>query len=141
MKWTNSGLQKRVLLGAAVAALAMSLQSAPGTHTASATKLSFADEELVAFVRPGLMITIESAQIASDGTISTVFKITDPRGVPLDREGIVTPGAVSTSFVAAYIPGESDTVRCIHDALGKRRCRRLNATGLLRLRGHLYSLG
>ena len=50
------------------------------------------------------MFTIQSAQIASDGTISTVFTITDPKGVPLDREGIVTPGAVSTSFVAAYIP-------------------------------------
>ena len=50
------------------------------------------------------MFTIQSAQIASDGTISTVFTIADPNGVPLDREGIVTPGAVSTSFVAAYIP-------------------------------------
>ena len=67
-------------------------------------KAFFADEELVAFVRPGLMIKIQSAQIASDGTISTVFTITDPKGAPLDREGIVTPGAVSTSFVAAYIP-------------------------------------
>ena len=55
-------------------------------------------------MRPGLVFTIQSAQIASDGTISTVFTITDPKGVPLDRDGIVTPGAVSTSFIAAYIP-------------------------------------
>lgn len=67
-------------------------------------KAFFADERLVAFVRPGLAFRVESAQIASDGTISTVFRITDPAGAPLDREGIVTPGSVSTSFIAAYIP-------------------------------------
>jgi len=67
-------------------------------------KAFFADEKLVSFVRPGLVFTIQSAQIASDGTISTVFTISDPKGLPLDRDGIVTPGAVSTSFVAAHIP-------------------------------------
>ena len=63
-----------------------------------------ADEKLVSFVRPGLVIKIDSAQIASDGTISTVFRTTDPMGVPLDREGILTPGVISTSFIAAHIP-------------------------------------
>ena len=67
-------------------------------------KARYADPSVVAFVRPGLVFKIQSAQIASDGTISTVFTITDPNGAPLDRDGIVTPGAVSTSFIAAYIP-------------------------------------
>src|SRR5215203_1058518 len=67
-------------------------------------KARYADPSLVAFVRPGLVFKIQSAQIASDGTISTVFTIADPNGAPLDRDGIVTPGPVSTSFIAAHIP-------------------------------------
>jgi len=58
----------------------------------------------VAFVRPGLVVKITSAEIAPDGTISTVFSLTDPKGLPLDRLGVSTPGAVSLNFVAAYIP-------------------------------------
>src|SRR5262249_21719842 len=56
------------------------------------------------FVRPGLLVKITSAQIAPDGTISTVFSLTDPEGLPLDRTGVTTPGAVSLNFIAAYIP-------------------------------------
>jgi OmcA/MtrC family decaheme c-type cytochrome len=67
-------------------------------------KAFYADRKLVAFVRPGLAIKIASAQMATDGTISVVFTLTDPNGAPLDRNGIVTPGAVSVSFIAAYIP-------------------------------------
>ncbi|MBI4874693.1 MAG: OmcA/MtrC family decaheme c-type cytochrome [Acidobacteria bacterium] len=32
------------------------------------------------------------------------MKITDPKGLPLDRAGIETPGAVSGSLILAYIP-------------------------------------
>src|SRR3954463_2363835 len=67
-------------------------------------KAFFADERLVSFVRPGLAITVQSAQIAADGTISPVFTIPDRKGPPVDRAGIEPPGAVSTSFVAAYLP-------------------------------------
>jgi OmcA/MtrC family decaheme c-type cytochrome len=67
-------------------------------------KAFYADHQLVAFVRPGLVIKIQSAQIAQDGTISTVFSLTDPEGLPLDRTGVTTPGAVSLNFIAAYIP-------------------------------------
>ena len=84
--------------------VAVTLGAASNNSFTPRNKAFFADEKLVSFVRPGLMFTIQSAQIASDGTISTVFTIADPKGVPLDRDGIVTPGAVSTSFVAAYIP-------------------------------------
>jgi OmcA/MtrC family decaheme c-type cytochrome len=58
----------------------------------------------MAFVRPGLVITVNSSEIASDGTISTTFTLADPMGAPLDRLGVTTPGAVSLSFVAARIP-------------------------------------
>ncbi len=55
------------------------------------------------FVRPGLVIKVTGAEIAQDGTITARFKLTDPKGQALDREGITTPGAVSVSFIAAYI--------------------------------------
>jgi OmcA/MtrC family decaheme c-type cytochrome len=64
----------------------------------------FLDDPTVQFVRPGLTITVQSASVASDGTITATFTVTDPQGLPLDRSGITTPGAISTSFVAAYIP-------------------------------------
>src|SRR5689334_5447511 len=67
-------------------------------------KAFYADASQVAFVRPGLLIKITSAEIAQDGVISTVFSLTDPQGTPLDRTGVTTPGAVSLNFIIAYLP-------------------------------------
>ena len=67
-------------------------------------KAYYADPNLASFVRPGLLVKIQSAEIASDGTIKARLKVTDPKGLPLDREGIMTPGNVALSLVAAYIP-------------------------------------
>jgi len=67
-------------------------------------KALYADPKLVAFVRPGLTIKITSAGISQDGVITVDFSLTDPQGLPLDRTGISTPGPISLSFIAAYIP-------------------------------------
>lgn len=67
-------------------------------------KAYYADQNLVNFVRPGLSFQIVSAKIAQDGTISVDYKLSDPKGLPLDLSGVTTPGAVSVSFVAAYLP-------------------------------------
>ena len=67
-------------------------------------KAYYADPNTVNFVRPGLNIKIVTAAIATDGTISVDYKLTDPKGLPLDLAGVTTPGAVSVSFIAAYIP-------------------------------------
>src|SRR5579859_1351769 len=67
-------------------------------------KAFYAEPKLVAFVRPGLVVKITGAQVAQDGAISVAFTLTDPKGAPLDRTGVATPGAVSLNFVAAYIP-------------------------------------
>jgi OmcA/MtrC family decaheme c-type cytochrome len=62
-------------------------------------------------VRPGLNITIVSAKIDSTGTATVDFKVTDPKGLGLDRLGVNTPGAVSTSFLIGSIPkGQSQFV-------------------------------
>ncbi len=67
-------------------------------------KAYYASDATVNFVRPGLTLKVVSANIAQDGTISVDYKVTDPNGLPLDPAGITTPGAVSVSFVCAYIP-------------------------------------
>ena len=67
-------------------------------------KAYYASEATVNFVRPGLTFKVVSANIAQDGTISVDYKISDPKGLPLDPAGITTPGAVSVSFLCAYIP-------------------------------------
>jgi OmcA/MtrC family decaheme c-type cytochrome len=67
-------------------------------------KAYYASDATVNFVRPGLTLTVVSANIAQDGTISVDYKITDPKGLPLDPAGVTTPGAVSVSFLCAYIP-------------------------------------
>jgi hypothetical protein len=64
----------------------------------------FAPAEVVAFVRPGLVTTITGASIAQDGTIQVQFKLTDPKGLGLDRTGVNTPGSISTSFIIGVLP-------------------------------------
>jgi OmcA/MtrC family decaheme c-type cytochrome len=100
-----------LVLSAAAAVLlsgGAALISAPSSPFRSTDKAFFADEKLVNFVRPGLRIQITRADIATDGTVRALFKLTDPRGLGLDREGIQTPGTVSISFVLARIPADSD---------------------------------
>jgi OmcA/MtrC family decaheme c-type cytochrome len=91
-------------LAAAGSLLLLSASNPKKTAFTPHDKAFYADSSTVNFVRPGLTIAIVSAKIANDGTISVDYKLTDPKGLPLDRDGIQTPGAISVSFVAAYIP-------------------------------------
>lgn len=87
------------------AAVALSLSSAPKKNNYTKhDKAYFANDATVQFVRPGLNITVNSAKIASDGTITVIYSVADPGGLPLDTAGITTPGTISLSFVAATIP-------------------------------------
>jgi OmcA/MtrC family decaheme c-type cytochrome len=94
-------------IAAVVATLAMSLSSAPRKPYSPHEKAFYADAATVAFVNPGLTITANSAAIASNGTITVNFKLSDPSGLPLDNAGISTPGTISTSFVAGVLPNGS----------------------------------
>lgn len=98
MKWTLV-----VLVLVASTALVSSTKS-PFTQQ---DKAYYADEATVNFVRPGLVFKITGHEIAADGTVKVKFKLTDPKGVPLEREGINTPGAISTSFILAVIPNDN----------------------------------
>jgi OmcA/MtrC family decaheme c-type cytochrome len=91
-------------LSALLVVLSFGLLSTSDSRFNKHEKAYFADAATVNFVRPGLIITVNSASVAADGTIATTFTVTDPQGLPLDRTGVTTPGAISLSFVAAYIP-------------------------------------
>src|ERR1039458_5036322 len=65
---------------------------------------AYATQAMIEYVNPGLVFSVVSAKIGSDGTISVDYKTTDPTGLPLDTAGIQTPGTISASFLAAYIP-------------------------------------
>ena len=62
--------------------LALMLSAAPNAAFNRNQKAFFADASLIAFVRPGLVIKITSAQVAQDGTITVTFALTDPKGSP-----------------------------------------------------------
>jgi OmcA/MtrC family decaheme c-type cytochrome len=67
-------------------------------------KAAYTSPVIIDFLRPGLTITVNSASMASDGTITAVFTVADPAGLNLDVAGVYTPGPITLSYISAYIP-------------------------------------
>jgi len=85
--------------------LAAQVKSVPRKPSGDRHKrAAYLDPSVVNYIRPGVKVKIVAANIAPDGTITARVNLTDPKGVPLDREGLTTPGPVSMSLIAAYIP-------------------------------------
>jgi OmcA/MtrC family decaheme c-type cytochrome len=82
----------------------VALFSAPKMPFTRHDKAYYLDAAQASFIRPGLAITVKSVKIGADGTVSTDFTVTDPKGIALDRDGILSAGPISTSFILAYIP-------------------------------------
>jgi hypothetical protein len=59
------------------------MTGAPRRPYSPREKAFYAADAVVNFVRPGLTVKINSAQVAADGTISVTYTITDPDGLPL----------------------------------------------------------
>ena len=97
-------IRSTVIALAALAAGVALLGAAKQTEFSVHDKAYYASPATVNFVRPGLTIKIVSASIAQDGTISVDYKLTDPKGLPLDPAGVTTPGAISVSYIVAFIP-------------------------------------
>lgn len=67
-------------------------------------KAFYLSEKEQSFIRPGLDFQITSATAAADGTVQYTFTVKDPRGLPLDRLGVTTPGPIAVTSVLARIP-------------------------------------
>jgi OmcA/MtrC family decaheme c-type cytochrome len=100
----NSKFFLRLGTGLCVLTGSVLLVSAPKDPFTVHDKAYYATPEVTNFVRPGLVIKVTGVDIAADGTVKARIKLTDPKGQPLDRDGILAPGSVSTSLILARIP-------------------------------------
>jgi hypothetical protein len=78
-----------------------------GNYTAKDSEFYLTPEQLL-FIRPGLVMEITNVVIPADRQTEVTFTLADPAGLPLDRNGVYTPGPVSTSFIHANIPAGED---------------------------------
>ncbi|MGA2184636.1 MAG: OmcA/MtrC family decaheme c-type cytochrome [Bryobacteraceae bacterium] len=104
----TTGSTVRILGGLVALAGTLALTGAQSSTYSKHDKAFFLDDATVQFVRPGLLIKINSANIASDGTITVVYTLTDPKGLPLDAAGVTTPGTISLGYVAAVLPNNQE---------------------------------
>ncbi len=66
-------------------------------------KAFYLPQSQAAFVRPGIVFKITQGKVEPDGTIVATFQITDPQGLPLDLNGVSTPGPVRVGMTLATI--------------------------------------
>lgn len=59
------------------------------------------------YIRPGLKVTVESVEIPADRRPVVVLSFTDDLDQPLDRAGVITPGAVSFSYIMSWYNGDA----------------------------------
>ena len=101
-------LSTRVAALLGVATVTVLSGSGPQHRFNEHQKAYYADKSLIAFVRPGLEVKMLSAEVGSDRGVRTRFRMTDPKGLPLDLDGIDSPGSIRTLLVIGYIPPDSD---------------------------------
>jgi hypothetical protein len=86
-----------------------------GLYTTKDKEYYLSPEQML-FIRPGLEVEILDVVIPADGQMVVTFSIADPAGLPLDHEGIYTPGEVDMRFTLANIPmGEEQKVRLAYE--------------------------
>jgi len=91
-----------------VLAVAISLTGAKKATYGPHDKAAYTSPVIIDFLRPGLVITINSATMASDGTITAVYTLADPLGLMLDAAGVYTPGPIAVSYISGYIPNNAE---------------------------------
>ncbi|MGE5235405.1 MAG: OmcA/MtrC family decaheme c-type cytochrome [Acidobacteriota bacterium] len=79
---------------------------APVQFTAQQTEFYLTAEQ-IAYIRPGLNITVNSVTVAADGKVVADISFADDGGQPLDRQGVLTPGPLSISFLLARYDAEN----------------------------------
>ncbi len=105
-------LVRSILLGLVILCSATNLAAksdpADGGYYTAKDKEYYLSPEQLAFIRPGLEITILDVTLPADGQLEVTYSITDPSGLPLDHDGIATPGPVDMRFTLANIPAGQD---------------------------------
>jgi len=84
MKFRRSSSIAFVLLLAALMAATLAAQVKRQKRQADL------DANTISYLRPGIVVKVVSAAIATDGTITARVKISDPKNVPLDMDGIIS---------------------------------------------------
>jgi OmcA/MtrC family decaheme c-type cytochrome len=104
----HGGAASRVARLLLVLAIAITLTGAKKSPYGPHDKAAYASQAVIDFLRPGLVITVNSATMASDGTITAVYTLADPAGLTLDAAGVNTPGPITLSYISAYIPNSAE---------------------------------
>jgi OmcA/MtrC family decaheme c-type cytochrome len=89
-------------------AVAMTLTGTKKNPYGPHDKAAYLSSVIIDFLRPGLKISVVSGTVAADGTITVVYTVADPLGLPLDINGVFTPGPLSIRYVAAYLPKDKN---------------------------------
>jgi hypothetical protein len=90
-----------------------------GFYTTKDKEYYLSPEQML-FIRPGLNIEFLDVVVPADGQMEVTYSISDPAGLPLDHDGIFTPGAVDMRFTLANIPmGEEQKVRLAYERIDR----------------------
>jgi OmcA/MtrC family decaheme c-type cytochrome len=100
----SGGMPSRIWRVLLLLAVAITLTGARRSPYGPHDKAAYLSSVIIDFLRPGLNIKIVSGSIAADGTITVVYTVADPVGLPLDAAGVYTPGPLAIRYVAAYLP-------------------------------------
>jgi len=98
----RSGKFALALLALTAAAVAMVNQKIP--FYSKFDKKLYLDNQKRALIRPGLNAEIEGVEVGGDRSVAVTIRISDDFGQPLDVNGVLTPGAISRSWLLGYIP-------------------------------------
>jgi len=76
------------------------------SYEASQIEYYFDDKD-ISYIRPGLNVVVEDVQITADRKVQVTLRFFDDLEQPLDRDGKVTPGPISASFILAWYDGQT----------------------------------
>jgi OmcA/MtrC family decaheme c-type cytochrome len=100
----NGGIRSAIWRVTIILAIAITMTGAKRATYGPHDKAAYTSPVIIEFLRPGLVVTINSATMANDGTITSVYTLADPAGLQLDVNGVYTPGPISVRYIAGYIP-------------------------------------
>lgn len=113
---TNNTVLWQLLIGLALlmsSGSALLAKSSPtdGNYYTAQDKEFYLTADEIFFIRPGLEIEVISVEVPSDMQLEVTYSLKDPGGLPLDIDGVYTPGAVDMRYMLTYIPqGEEQKV-------------------------------